>query len=79
MSYQRAPVKKKKQHTTPLRTMSVSESLLWYTTPGQSIRKILLVKVIYCQTFVSPGIGATLQTFKYINKVKLESSKDEET
>src|SRR3990167_965896 len=27
------------------------------------MRKILLNKVIYCQTFVSPGIGATLHTF----------------
>jgi hypothetical protein len=55
-------------HTTPLRTTSVSVSLFWYTIPGQSIKKILLVMVMYCHTFVSPGIGATLQTYRYINK-----------
>lgn len=27
------------------------------------MRKIRRIRVIYCQTFVSPGIGATLQTF----------------
>lgn len=27
------------------------------------MRYILLVKVIYCQTLVSPGIGAALHTF----------------
>ena len=53
-------------HTTPLRTTSVSVSLFWYTTPGQSIKKILLVMVMYCHTLVSPGIGATLQTYRYI-------------
>ena len=43
--------------------MSVSESPVGYTTPGQSIKKIRLKRVMYCQTLVSPGIGATLQTF----------------
>jgi hypothetical protein len=30
--------------------------------PGQSIRNIRFINVIYCQTLVSPAIGATLQT-----------------
>jgi hypothetical protein len=33
------------------------------TTPGQSMRYIRFMRVIYCHTFVSPGIGATVQTF----------------
>ena len=33
------------------------------TTPGQSIRKIRFIRAMYCQTFVSPGIGAALQHF----------------
>mmetsp|Transcript_5011 Transcript_5011/g.7547 ORF Transcript_5011/g.7547 Transcript_5011/m.7547 type:complete len:224 (-) Transcript_5011:722-1393(-) len=49
--------------TTDFRTSSVSESPVSNTIPGQSIRKIRFINVIYCQTFVSPGIGATLQTF----------------
>ena len=47
----------------PFRTISVSVSPEGYTTPGQSIKKILLKRVMYCQTFVSPGMGATLHTF----------------
>ena len=27
------------------------------------MRYILLINVMYCQTFVSPGMGATVQTF----------------
>ena len=30
------------------------------------MRKIFFINVIYCQTFVSPGTGATLQTYKNI-------------
>ena len=33
------------------------------TTPGQSIRNIRFMSAIYCQTFVSPGMGAALQHF----------------
>lgn len=36
--------------------------------PGQSIRKIRRIRVIYCQIFVSPGIGATVHTF-FLRKV----------
>ncbi len=50
--------------TTPLSTLSVSpSSVLLYTTPGQSIRKMRLVRVMYCHTLVSPGIGAALHTW----------------
>ena len=50
--------------TTPLRRMSVSESVAdGGTIPGQSIRKMRRMRVMYCQTFVSPGMGATVQTF----------------
>ena len=49
--------------TTPLSTASVSvSSVLLYTTPGQSMRKMRFISVMYCHTFVSPGIGATLHT-----------------
>lgn len=36
--------------TTPFSTISVSESPEGYTTPGQSIRKIRRIKVMYCHT-----------------------------
>lgn len=65
------PIIRYKKHTTPLRTISVSESWLWYTTPGQSIKKILLVSVMYCHTLVSPGIGATLQTWRREKNMKM--------
>ena len=32
------------------------------TMPGQSMRKIFFVRDTYCQTFVSPGMGAALHT-----------------
>jgi len=60
-----------KKHTTPFRTISVSESLFWYTTPGQSIKKIFLVRVMYCHTFVSPGMGATLQTCRHNTIIRI--------
>ena len=31
--------------------------------PGQSMRYIRFINVIYCHTFVSPGIGAVVHTF----------------
>ena len=37
------------------------------TIPGQSIRYIRRVRVMYCQTLVSPGIGATLQTLPFLS------------
>src|SRR6266498_3515358 len=50
--------------TTPRNKISSSVSLLLGgTTPGQSIRYIRFINVMYCQTFVSPGMGATVQTF----------------
>jgi hypothetical protein len=50
--------------TTPLRHSSVSlVSFDGGTTPGQSTRYTFLVSVMYCHTFVSPGIGAALHTF----------------
>ena len=42
----------------------MSESLVsWYTTPGQSMRKMRLVRLTYCHTLVSPGMGAVTHTF----------------
>jgi len=38
--------------TTPLSTVSVSESPTGYTTPGQSIRYIRFISVIYCHTCI---------------------------
>mmetsp|Transcript_258 Transcript_258/g.584 ORF Transcript_258/g.584 Transcript_258/m.584 type:complete len:231 (-) Transcript_258:554-1246(-) len=50
--------------TTPLSTASVSVSVVsWYTTPGQSMRKMRLVRFTYCHTLVSPGMGAVTHTF----------------
>lgn len=31
--------------------------------PGQSMRYMRFMSVMYCHTFVSPGIGAVVQTF----------------
>ena len=53
--------------TTLFKTLSVSDCSSSWTIPGQSIKYILFVKVMYCQVFVSPGIGATLQQFFFIN------------
>jgi hypothetical protein len=39
------------------------------TTPGQSIKKMRFIKAIYCQTFVSPGMGAALQHFLPIKEL----------
>jgi hypothetical protein len=37
--------------TTPLSTASVSVSVVsWYTTPGQSMRKMRFVRFTYCHT-----------------------------
>lgn len=45
--------------------MSVSlSSVLLYTTPGQSMRKMRFMRVMYCHTLVSPGMGATLHTWR---------------
>jgi signal recognition particle receptor subunit beta len=41
---------------------TVSKGVPLYTTPGQSMRKMRFMSVMYCQTFVSPGTGATLHT-----------------
>ena len=38
------------QLTTPFRTMSDSLSSEGYTTPGQSMRKIRRIRVMYCHT-----------------------------
>ena len=56
--------------THPFRTLSTSSfpSVTW-TVPGQSIRQILLVRVTYCQTLVSPGTGAALQAFFQIKEL----------
>mmetsp|Transcript_10832 Transcript_10832/g.36119 ORF Transcript_10832/g.36119 Transcript_10832/m.36119 type:complete len:217 (+) Transcript_10832:449-1099(+) len=56
--------------TTPRRTVFTSESSprarslrgSLYTTPGESMRLMRRVRATYCQIFVSPGIGAALQT-----------------
>jgi hypothetical protein len=37
------------------------------TIPGQSIKYIRFIKVTYCQTFVSPGMGATVATFFFLS------------
>ena len=49
--------------TTPFNTSSVSDAPVGYTMPGQSMRKMRFMSVMYCQTLVSPGMGATLQLF----------------
>lgn len=41
---------KKTRLTTPFSTISDSLSSEGYTTPGQSIRKMRLIKVMYCHT-----------------------------
>lgn len=33
---------------------------------------ILFINEMYCQTFVSPGIGATVQTFFFFNVLIIE-------
>jgi hypothetical protein len=43
--------------------MSSGESVMeGGTIPGQSMRYIRFINVMYCQTFVSPGMGAVVQT-----------------
>ena len=57
----------------PLKTIFSSVSFLaGVTTPGQSIRNTFRNNVIYCHTFVSPGIGATLHTFFFFNVLMTE-------
>lgn len=59
--------------TTPLRRMSCGVSVVeGGTTPGQSMRYIRFMSVIYCQILVSPGIGATVQTFFFRNVLMME-------
>lgn len=36
------------------------------------MRYIRLINVMYCHTFVSPGIGATLQTFFFRSVLMME-------
>lgn len=50
--------------TTPLSNSTPGSSLpLGGTIPGQSIKYIRFISVMYCHTFVSPGMGAMVQTF----------------
>ena len=59
--------------TTPRSRMSCGVSvLLGGTTPGQSIKYIRFISVIYCQILVSPGIGATVHTFFFRNVLMIE-------
>ena len=59
--------------TTPLSTVEVCESLADVgTIPGQSMRYMRFVSVMYCQTLVSPGTGATLQTLPALRVLMTE-------
>lgn len=39
---------------------------------GRADSLILFISEIYCQTLVSPGIGATVQTFFFFNVLMME-------
>lgn len=57
------------ERTTPFSTSSVSEAPVGNTMPGQSMRKMRFMRVMYCHTFVSPGMGATLQLFFFTREL----------